>query len=775
MTSISTTVQERIPLPAAGPLTPAPAPTKAITPGEIMSMIKQRLITIILLSLLFGSGAVGLFVLLWTKYPKYSATSYVECISNRPEEQLKVSQQELHKDSFERFIKSQALFIKQHSILNKVLRDPVVRSTKWFQSIDQDKRLTELEDSLSSAAVRDTNYISVSISTRSPNDPHRIVNTVVNVYLNEVRERYSQPFRQELADYNQELANVKQQIQQKKQQIQEFGATITPGDRPTRNGSGQGVLSEKLKTEQAKVTDLELQTAELESLKNLYSDPAGNPVTPEDKLQVDQDPRINSLNNQVMALEQELNIMRDRYGPNHRETRAMQARLDEANRQLGPARDRKLREILEYKKEQIDTAFYNSQNALLLAKERLAETQAQQADLDRKLADYNTLQDELQLLVDIQNRIEDYLRDIQRIVAERGAVRVESAVSAPAPKMRSFPKLVMLPLMVVGALAMAFGVAIGLELIDTSVRTPQDIVRYVNIAVLGSIPDVDDEEVDIEQVETAVRDAPQSMITEAFRTVRSNLQFSAPADRLQVMMVSSPRPEDGKTTVASNLAASMAMGGRRVLLVDANLRRPSLHRFYPVGDGRGMTHILVGEAKLEDCVHQTALPNLDVIICGPVPPNPAELLGGELFGEFVRDAREPYDHVIFDSPPVLLASDASVLATQVDGVILTVRAKGVSRGVAQRARSLLEHVNAHIYGAVLNAARLRRGGYFREQLRTFYEYQPDEEDRIPPALPKNTGDTGGSGAADGSGVTEVAQGTDRTGGTDASGDTDRTA
>lgn len=749
MTSLSTTIQERIPLPAAGPMMAAPAPSKTITPSEILGMLKQRLVTIILLSLLFCSGAVGLFVLLWTKFPSYSATAYVEVISNQPKPQFETEHQQLQKDVFERFIKSQAIYVTQHSILSKVLRDQSVRSTTWFKETEQDKRLGDLEDAVSCSAVRDTNYISVSMSTKDPKDPHQIVNALVTMYLNDVRERYSQPYRQQVADYNQELANVKQQIQQKKQQIQEFGATISPGDRPSRDGGGQGVLVEKLKKEQERVSEIELETAELQSLKELYTDPGRNPVTPEDRIQVDQDPRVNSLNNQVIALEQEINIMLERFGPNHRETQAMQSRLDEARRQLGPERDRKLREILEYKKEQIETAYYNSQNALLLAKERLAETQAQQADLDRKISEFNTLQDELDLLIEFQNRIDQYLHDIQKIVADRGAVRVESAVSAQAPENRSFPTLLMLPLMVFGGFAMAVGTAIGLELLDTSVRTPQDIVRHVNVSVLGSIPDVDDEEVEIEQLETAVRDAPQSMMTEAFRTVRSNLQFSAPVDRMHTILVTSPRPEDGKTTIASNLAASMAMGGRRVLLVDANLRRPALHRFYPSGDGTGLTNILIGEAKLEDCVQSTALPNLDVVCSGPVPPNPAELFGGELFAEFVREARDRYDHVIFDSPPVLLASDTTVLATQMDGVIVTIRAKGMSRGVANRACSLLEHVNAHVFGAVLNAARVRRGGYFREQLRTFYEYQADEDDdQRPPALPDTATDTKVADAGD---------------------------
>ena len=439
--------------------------------------------------------------------------------------------------------------------------------------------------------------------------------------------------------------------------------------------------------------------------------------------------------NQVFLLEQELGLKERQFGINHREYKAMEIRLVEVRQQLEKIRANKLREILEFKAQQIETAYLNATNNLLSAQEELQEIEAEQSDLERKISEYVALLDDRDLLIETQNQIDEYIRKVERIVRERAAIRVSQAVPASAPLQRSFPSLILLPGIVILAFAGAIGLAIGLELINTSVRTPQDIVRHLNIAMLGSIPDVDDEEVEIENVETAVCDAPHSMITEAFRTVRGNLQFSAPADRIRSILITSPQPEDGRTTIASNLAASIAIGGRRVLLVDANFRRPRLHRIFKNVNAQGMTNILIGEAKLSDCVHHTDLANLDVVGSGPIPPNPAELLGSDIFRSFLDEATKQYDHVIFDSPPVLLASDATVLATQVDGTIMVCRAKENSRGVAQRACSLLFHANAHVFGAVLNGAQAQRGGYFREQLRTFYEYQYEEDEQTQKALP----------------------------------------
>ena len=728
MTTIPTTIQERVVLPGAGGGNTDSS--NAIALGDIIAMLKQRMITIIILSILFSGMAVGAFFLLYFQFPGYFAEAFVECISDAPETPMQLEQKTLEDDPYLRFVNSQAQLIVSRSNLATVLQDEEVRATQWFQNLEPDKRLLELEDSLRCAPIRDTNYIRVALTTRHPGDPHKIVNRVVETYLNEVKDKAKVRYRNELATYKRELADVRNKIQLKKEQIREFQTTLPAGEvGADLQNAGGGVVLEQLKLDLQTVAELEQQTAELESLMRIYSDPEGPAINPEDRLQVEQDMRVMQLDSQVFSIEQELRVLLSQFGANHREYKEMQRRLEEAESQLAIARANRLREVVDFKKQQIETAFYNSQNALLLARERLAETQAQQADLDRKLSEYRMLLDDQELLRETEKRLMEYIEEIERIVSKSSAIRVERAISAQEPLKRSFPSLFMLPAFVVLAIVGAIGIGLGLELIDNSVKTSQDIVRHVGLAMLGSIPDVDDEEVEIERVEAAVLEAPQSMVTEAFRTVRSNLQFSAPAERLKSILITSPKPEDGRTTVACNLAASLATSGKRVLLVDGNFRRPAIRRFFSKVGQKGYTNILIGDAAIDDCIHNTGLANLDVIGSGPIPPNPAELLGNELSSKFISAVTTKYDHVVFDSPPVLLASDATVLATLVDGVILVCRAKDNTRGVVQRTRTLLTTVGAHIFGAVLNVAQARRGGYFREQLRTFYEYQHEEDDQ----------------------------------------------
>jgi capsular exopolysaccharide synthesis family protein len=212
------------------------------------------------------------------------------------------------------------------------------------------------------------------------------------------------------------------------------------------------------------------------------------------------------------------------------------------------------------------------------------------------------------------------------------------------------------------------------------------------------------------------------MFVENFRNIRVGLQLSAPAERQRTILVTSAKPEDGKTMCVSNLGLAIAQTGRRVLIVDANFRRPAIHSIYNLDSTPGLSNMLIGEGNLEGTARRTDVPNLDVLASGPTPPNPVELLGSPEMRKVLEDAIRIYDQVIIDAPPVLLATDGLVLSTLVDGVILVVRAKENSRGIANRAVNLLQRVNAHLFGCILNRAQAQRGGYFREQLRTYYDY-----------------------------------------------------
>jgi capsular exopolysaccharide synthesis family protein len=281
-------------------------------------------------------------------------------------------------------------------------------------------------------------------------------------------------------------------------------------------------------------------------------------------------------------------------------------------------------------------------------------------------------------------------------------------------------------LMIIGGvifgLLAGLGVAVLLEIVDTSIKKPSDIRRRMDLPLLGMVPHIDDLEEEISDPRLAMQTFPDSPVGEAFRQIRTRVVFSGPIDRQRTLMVTSPLPEDGRTTVAVNLAGAMAQGGSKVIIIDANFRQPMLHHLFEGAPGDGLSNVLIGQTTWQQLVHE-ADENLHVLSAGPLPPNPAELLASRQMRTLLSELTDHYDRVLFDTGPCLVVTDPCVLASEIDGVIMVYRAGANSHGVAQRARDAMLEANARILGAVLNGVRAMAGGYLRKNYEAFYDYR----------------------------------------------------
>ena len=275
-------------------------------------------------------------------------------------------------------------------------------------------------------------------------------------------------------------------------------------------------------------------------------------------------------------------------------------------------------------------------------------------------------------------------------------------------------------------LLLGMALAFGLEFLDTSIKTPADITGQVDLAILGTVPHTEDLEEEVEDVRTSVLDNSSSLMARAFRQIRTYLLFSAPVERRRSVLITSALPEDGRTTVTMNLAGSIVLSGHKVLVIDANLRQPTISRLFGNDDEKprkqGLSNVLVGRMPWQDTIKEIR-PNLHLMPSGPLTPNPGELLGSDRMREILAEMVEQYDQVLLDGPPALVVTDAAILSTVVDGVILVVRAGVNTHGIVQRTKSIFSCINAHILGAVLNGMRITAGGYLRKNYSTFYEYE----------------------------------------------------
>ncbi|MEN9936274.1 MAG: hypothetical protein RLZZ387_2853 [Chloroflexota bacterium] len=210
----------------------------------------------------------------------------------------------------------------------------------------------------------------------------------------------------------------------------------------------------------------------------------------------------------------------------------------------------------------------------------------------------------------------------------------------------------------------------------------------------------------------ALRD-PRSQAAEAYRTLRTNIQFSSLDHPLHTLLVTSTAPDEGKSTTLANLAVTMAQAEQRVILVDCDLRRPSLHGLFGVGNESGLTNLILAAEDAPVPLQETGVPGLSLLASGPLPPRPADILGSRRMEQVIARLRGMADIVLFDTPPVIAVTDAAVLATRVDGVLLVFQAGKTSRDRARRTREVLEKVKANIVGVVLNGAELEQGyGYY---------------------------------------------------------------
>jgi len=342
------------------------------------------------------------------------------------------------------------------------------------------------------------------------------------------------------------------------------------------------------------------------------------------------------------------------------------------------------------------------QLAGMFSAREIADTQNQIASLQQKLNVYQSNYGQLMLSMG-QGAVND--------------VSVVDAATVPEYPMPS-GKMRMVMLAAAVGLALALATAFLLEYLDDTIKTPTDVDRTMHLTTLAGISRIAGKSPE-EKLITAKY--PKSPISEAYRVLRTNLQFSSLDRPLRTLVVTSPNPVEGKSTTVANLGVVMAQAGKSVIVVDADLRRPVQHRIFGVDNSRGLTDALLSaEPALDGHLQPTGVENLRLMSTGPLPPNPSELLGSQRMAALIERLKEEADVILFDSPPALAVADASVLATQADGVVMVTDAGRTRRNLAKESVERFQKVGANVLGVVLNRLKTGGGGYYY-----YYYYHHD--------------------------------------------------
>ncbi len=390
-----------------------------------------------------------------------------------------------------------------------------------------------------------------------------------------------------------------------------------------------------------------------------------------------------------------------------------------------------------------------AERILQLQAERYSATlqglQKQVEDMGKQIDDTNaklTQETDPAQKVQLDTRLTEYRKLYSSLVTSYEQVRLAEAqtstsvaVVQPAqlPTVPVRPKTTQNTLLavVVGMLA-AMGVIFAIDALDDTIRTPEEVTQSLGLPILAVISHFTTEE-----GKPIVESQPRSPVSEAFRTLRTNLQYTGVDSPLRAILVTSTEPSEGKTTVTVNLAAVFAQGGLRVTLIDADMRHPSIHKRLGNRNKFGLSSLFVRqEENLDGSLQSTRLPNLSIITAGDIPPNPSELLASQKMGLILGRIKEVSDMVLLDSPPIMAVTDASVLVPIVDGVLIVVQ-PGVTRSTALRQTvEQLRRLNANILGIVFNNLDLRRSryayryyyyrGYYHNKYHKYYAPESNE-------------------------------------------------
>ena|GEM_PF-656878 len=628
-------------------------------------------------------------------------------------------------------LKTHATMLKDPSLVTQIFQNQEneeFRNTSWFkqfsQSTIQDAK-EDLADNLEVSIVPESRLIRVGMTCNDASSARVIVNTVAEQYIRnqkEINENKEYERHKDLEDRQVReemyLKTVNGEIADYESQLNEGGITGTLNKVSTKDMELSELLQKSLQLQ------LDLAAAQ-DNYTNLYNQISADQDPPKVAEAIAGDPEVAVYRADVNNLELSVAETLESLGPENSTVKELLARQQllegKLNAATAEARIRYRTQAIEDSHE----AVTQSKRALDQMNTRIESLRGDMAHLTDVMTTLLQKQSEKEGYEAKLKEINDRLDQIADYAVKRDFSSIQWDAKPELPEVPSFPKLgVVMTLSIFIGLALALGIAFLRELLDTTIRSPRDITRVGNMNVLGMVPHEDDDPQSAgARLPVVIFEAPHSMMAEQLRQVRTRLQHSSSLDTTRSILVTSPSPGDGKSTIACNLASGLALNGRRILLVDANFRRPELHRVFNLNNEQGFSDVLNSLEMFESAMHETQVPNLFVIPSGPKPTNATELLESQLLIDFIERALEEFDHVIFDSGPLLFVSETVALAPRVDGVVTVVRARTNSRGVLSRMRENLRQVKAEHLGIVLNAVRTQGGGYYGRNIRTYYEYQ----------------------------------------------------
>ena len=571
--------------------------------------------------------------------------------------------------------------------------------------------------------IPNTSLVTIRYHHTDPELAQKIANTLADVFVRNNLERITSVTTREGIDLAKGIADTQAKIKKEEQERFNFAKDH---NLPLDATPGSNLEQVKLQTYAS-----QLMAAENERRNSQAAyDAAQKAQDPFSAPEVQKDERIIKLREKLTDLNEKRNALLQLYTPEWPAVKQVDAQIKDVQAEL----DKAPREVVASMKARNDAAIAHEKSLTTAYARQHGTTTQQTKDQIEMAVITQALETDKQYL----NTLTQKLRELSAASGSGTGSEVSISTYSRLPR-QPFGPARMRSIIVAFILSLVAGIGLAflLDFLDDTVKTIEDVDRYIRLPALALIPSARSDKSRLRGADPTAGPADatalalvsdvRSPIAEAYRHLRTSLLLSSAGTPPKTILVTSSQPSEGKTTTAINTAFMLAQTGAEVLIIDCDLRRPRLHTHFNIPNTRGLTNSLSGESHDLDSLIQTydKQPNLKLLPSGPIPPNPAELLGSDEMRRLLASLSEKFTHIIVDSPPAISFTDASILSTFVDGVILVVHGGRSSRAVVRRAKQRLIDIGANIFGVVLNNVKIEPHDYYYAGYYSGY-YKSDE-------------------------------------------------
>lgn len=709
------------------------AGTKSITIDPVR-VIRKYLFWLIASIFLGGMLGVGAFLLLDREYPLYSSEVIFE-IRAGIQQSSDLGVQEIGRDELvARLANTEATILTSRSVLNEaVLHRDIQRNTEWGKQFiirgeqgneffDVDSAVEDLRDSLRASAIRGTNFFRLQWQTHDASDLPIVLNEVARAYMDQRKASEERVWEENLDVFGRALEETTRELDMLDREIQDFIRDVgitTLAD--SRYSTVAMAAAERTRQITAVSSTLSLtQSSRLQVDAKLIGtiEPSA-----EDLREAKADPVVQGHNQILASLKTEQRRLQERFTADHpavpnleRNLRAVEAERDAAVQEV-------VRQNLEARQKLLQNEIERTRDLLANLEEEMEAKDEQLRELTAHTARYHAL--ELR-----RNRLEGQretelmlIKELELIRLRADASRVRNVQSAITPRTKSFPKpFIVIPLVMLVMFGLTVALVFLRELTDQRIKSASDLTVIHGAKLVGVIPEIEEDPTRSKIAELVVRNHPNSVLAESYRQACALLTRSIERNGHQTLLLLGGLPSAGTTTAITNLGASLSATGRKVLVIDANFRRPELAHVMGVReDGPGLGDLLVGQSSVDEAVQESEA-GVSVISAGTPANRVFERLNNGLFESIVAELRGRFDVILFDAPPAVVAGDAMVLANRVDAALLVVRANQEQRGLVARILNQLADARCEPLGILLNRPRGTAGGYFKKNFKAMARY-----------------------------------------------------